>query len=220
MTQSSTIKISIVDDHPLVIDGLTLVLNNIDEFEIIATYNRAEDVLSSIDKNYPDVLLLDIELPDSTGTELARKLIKAYPELKILVLSGLSFHDVIRDMIKIGCKGYILKAGTNRQLLTEAIHAAHKGTLYIDPSIRDEFYHASIVAEKKMQKLAPKLSSREKEVLELVLLEMDNHQIAEQLCLSLRTIENHRYNILQKLNVKNTVGLVKAALNLGIGKSK
>ncbi len=212
------IKVSITDDHPLVIEGLEKVLATIEDIKVLATYNRGALLLSGIKHHLPDVLLLDVQLPDISGRELANRLLKAYPDLKILVLSGVEGHNVIHDMIKTGCLGYILKSGTSRELLNTAIHEVHKGNLFIDPTVSKELFHEMLTGKRKKEQIANKITEREKEILELVLKEMDNQEIADELCLSIRTVENHRYNVLQKLDVKNTVGLVKAAIDMGLGK--
>ncbi len=216
--KETLIKVSITDDHPLVLEGIEKVLATIADIKVIATYNRGTQLLNDIKLNRPDVLLLDLQLPDISGRELSKKLLKAYPDLKILILSGVEGHNVIHDMTRLGCKGYLLKSGTNRDLLNEALHEVYKGNLFLDPSVKQELFHEMLTGKRKRDQIAGKITEREREILELILQEMDNQEIAEELSLSIRTVENHRYNLLQKLDVKNTVGLVKAAIDLGIGR--
>lgn len=220
MTTVTPIKVAIADDHLVVIEGLQKALATIDDIVITDCYQRGHALLHDISSNMPDVLLLDVQLPDIRGKELAMKLLKQYPNLKILVLSGVEAHSYIQDMIEAGCLGYLLKGTADRDMLHKGIHEVYRGNLYIDPSIREELFREMLAGKRKKQQMTEKITEREKEVLEFILKEMDNQEIADELNISIRTVENHRYNLSQKLNVKNIVGLVKAAMDMGLGTPK
>ncbi len=210
------IKVVIVDDHRMVIEGLERVLLTLPDIEIIGTYTRAQDLLESLSHATPDVLLLDVQLPDQPGEELAKLLAKEYPQIRILVLSGVESNYYIQEMIQNGCYGYIFKSTTDRELLHKAILTVEREELFLDPSIRSDMLQNILRNKRKKGNIKPKLTGREKEVLELIVKEYNNQKIAQKLCVSLRTVENHRYHLFQKLDVNNVVSLVKVALQLGL----
>ncbi len=210
------IKVIIADDHYMVIEGLENVLKSVEGIEVIATYNRAMALLKGLQQLKPDVLLLDVQLPDKMGHEIAKDIVKMYPDIRILVLSGIESHYYIHDMIKQGCSGYLLKSSADKQLLVTAIRSVYAGETFLDPSVKDELMMDILKGKKMKNNRLPKLTEREKEVLKLIVKEYSNAEVAEELCISQRTAENHRYHLLQKLDVKNTVGLVKACLQMGL----
>lgn len=214
--QQQMIKVALIDDHHMVIEGLGKVIDKLKDIEIIATYTRADALLQGLKKDIPDVLLLDVQLPDMTGLELAKILAKDYPQVRILVLSGVESNYYIQDMIKQGCLGYIFKSTADSHLLQEAIYSVYREELFLDPSVRNELLQEMLLSKRKKKSLEPKLTEREKAVLELIVKEYDNHEIAKKLFISLRTVENHRYHLFQKLEVKSAVGLVKVALQMGL----
>lgn len=209
------IKIAIADDHPLVIDGLQNAIGPYPEFEIIGTYNNGNALLASLQQKQPDVLLLDIQMPGKTGSELVPIVAQKYPDIKILILSGMESSTFVKSMLKQGCMGYILKNTTNQNILIEAINKVYQGQIFVDASLKEEFLFRILKEKKKEEAATPLLTRREKEILQLIVSEYSNQEIADKLYLSLRTVENHRYNLLQKLNAKNTVGLVKIAMQMG-----
>jgi DNA-binding NarL/FixJ family response regulator len=156
------------------------------------------------------------QLPDKMGYEISETLGRSYPQMRILVLSGIDSDYFIQTMIRQGCRGYLLKGNTDSAMLTSAIRAVHEGELFIDPSVKEQLLANMLHSRRKATQTFARLTEREKEVLQLVIEEYRNTEIAERLNISLRTVENHKYNLQQKLNAKNTVGLVKAALHMGI----
>jgi DNA-binding NarL/FixJ family response regulator len=209
------IKIVIADDHPLVIDGLQNAIKPYAEFEIMGTYCNGNSLLAALVQKQPDVLLLDIQMPGKTGSELVPVIARTYPDVKILILSGMESSTFVKSMLQQGCMGYILKNTTNQNTLIEAINRVYSGHIFVDASLKEEFLFRVLKEKRKKESTAPQLTRREKEVLQLVVGEYSNQEIADKLFLSLRTVENHRYNLLQKLNAKNTVGLVKMAIRIG-----
>lgn len=195
-------------------------MHTIKGVKLISAYTKAAELIIGLHQKQPDILLLDVQLPDMKGRDLAIKLLKEYPSLKIVILSGVDSIAYIQNMIKLGCAGYILKSNADRDLLQQSIHEVIKGNLFVDPSIKEELFREMLSNKRKTQNVESKITEREMEVLQLILEEMDNQQIADKLCISIRTVENHRYNLLQKLDVKNTVGLVKIDMELGLQKTK
>jgi len=210
-----TIKISITDDHPLVISGIKNMLSQYAYIEIIGAYKNGTDLLEDLKKNVPDILLLDIQMPGKTGDEIAGIIQKKYPQVRIIALTGFDTPFYVRSMMQNGCKGYLLK-NTDQKTLLKAIDAVYKGEEYIDEGLKEELLNNFLKLKKQKTSTSPILTRREKEVLKLIVNEHTSREIAEQLFLSVRTVEKYRLQLLQKLKVKNTAGLVKIALELNL----
>lgn len=209
------ITVAITDDHPLAIEGLQNMLRAADDIVVKGTYHTALDLLEGLKNNQPDVLLLDILLPDQKGTELAAQLKKLYPAIRIIAITSLDAPIYVRTMIRQGCKGYILK-NTDKRSLIAAIEYVYKGGEYIEPSLKEKMLYNVLHQKKQGTGRSPDLTSREKEILQLIVAELTSQQIADRLFLSLRTVETHRFNLQKKLQVNNNIALVKAALQLGL----
>ncbi len=208
------IRIAVADDHPMIIDGIRNMLYYYKHIEIIATYNTGRDLLEGLKKEQPDVLLLDIQMPDQSGNELARFISKNYPEVRLLVLTSMEGTFYFKDMLKNGCKGYILKSASKERLLN-AIEEVYDGREYLEPKLRDQLLLNVLKVKSNYALLSP-LTRREKEILELIATGLTSSEISERLVLSQRTVENHRFSLMQKLNVKNTAGLLKVAMEIGL----
>ena len=208
------IKVAICDDHTMVLRGIETMLEDSDTIITTATYNLGKQLLAEIDNNLPNVLLLDINLPDSNGIELCRELIKKHPQLLIIGLSNYSETGFIKNMLRNGAKGYLLK-NTDKQELILAITTVHKGGTYLPRNIQDILLNESIGNPSQIT-FIPKLTRRETEVLHLIAKEHTNQEIAELLFISTKTVESHRNNLIQKLGVRNTAGLIRVALEKGL----
>lgn len=213
------INITIVDDHPIVVSGLKNMLAPFPHIRVISDYTSGPALLEGLKMNQPDVLLLDILMPEMEGTEVARVVKTRYPDIRILAITSLNAPVHIKNMMRSGCTGYLLK-NTDQQVLVAAIETVFMGEEYIEPALKEQLLQ-NILNYKTKTGLAtasptPVLTRREKEILQLILQEYSNPQIAEKLFISIRTVENHRFNLQQKLNVKNTIGLMKAAIQMGL----
>jgi len=208
-----SIKIAITDDHPLIIKGLMDVINANPHFELCGVYTSGADLLNGLSHQVPDVLLLDIQLPDKMGNELSRIVNKQYPKIAILALTNMDTIYYLKEMLQHGCMGYLTKH-TDEAILTQAIMQVYNGEQFIENGLKEQL--ADSILQKRNQLKSPQLTQREKEILQLIAREYTNQQIADKLFLALRTVENHRLNISQKLNCKNTVGLIKTALRMGL----
>jgi DNA-binding NarL/FixJ family response regulator len=154
-----------------------------------------------------------MQLPDLQGPELAQKVLQQYPKIKIIILSSQDVIIQVKKMLRIGCMGYLLKDADD-SVIAEAIDTVYKGGRYLSPRLNHELIEDSFKGNRKQQNVL--LSRREKEVLKLIVDEYTNQEIADQLFLSMHTVENHRISLLHKLNVKNTAGLVRVALENGL----
>lgn len=213
------IHIAIADDHPMVISGLVALLQPYPHVLVTTTHNNAAQLLEGLDYYRPDVLLLDILLPDRSGKELVPELKDRYPDMKILVLTSLDAPSMVTTMIRRGCTGYLLK-GAEPETLLEAIESVALGKEYIDVSLKEQLMQNMLHFRQSARSkgIVPELTQREKEVLGLIAAEYTTREIAEKLFISYHTAENHRNNLIQKLDVKNTVGLIRVAIQLGLVK--
>lgn len=209
------IKVAITDDHPLAVAGLQNMLASCSHIFVQNTYYNGADLLRGLETTQPDVLLLDVILPDIKGSELAAMIHSRYPAIKILAITSLDAPVHVKAMLRNGCTGYLLK-NTDVQTLIHAIEEVNEGREYIEPSIKEQMLQNVLHFRKNTNIKKPTLTRRETEILHLIIEENTNQEIADKLFLSLRTIENHRFSLFQKLDVKNTVGLVKVAIQLGL----
>ncbi len=210
------VKVIITDDHPLVAKGIQQLLKPYKHIKVVQTFRNGQALLNGLKKGVPDVLLLDYQLPDYTANELVAIILKDYPELRVLILSSTESSFYVKSMMQSGCMGYLLKSTTDDTMLIKAIDTVYEGQIFLDPELKENILMGLFKHKQPANLTRPSLTIREKEILQLIVDEYRNQEIADKLFLSLRTIEAHRYNLLQKLNVKNTVGLVKMAIQMGL----
>ncbi len=205
-----TIKIAITDDHIMILKGISSMLKDTKEIEVIALYENARKTLEMIKKDQPDVLLLDINLPDINGIDLSKILLKKQSGLKIIALTNFEDITYVKRMLKNGIHGYLLK-NTDKLELIKALKTVLSGKIYIQPDIEKRLI---LQQNKKTLKngLLPKLTRRELEVLRAISEELTTQEIAEKLFISAKTVETHRMNIMSKLGAKNSVGMIKIAI--------
>ncbi len=208
------IKVTVTDDHPVVLEGLQRILADAEDIELTDVCHNGEDLLLSLKKHQPDVLLLDIQMPGKRGDELARYITQTYPGISILALTNLDETFHVENMLMNGAQGYLLK-NSDRHVLVDAIKTVYANRQFIDPELKDQMLQDMMDARSKAASI-PKLTHREQEVLELIASEYTSPEIAEKLFISYRTVENHRLNLLFKLEVKNTAGLVRKAFQMGL----
>jgi DNA-binding NarL/FixJ family response regulator len=207
------IKVAITDDHPIVANGLKKILAEHPNLEVVGVYATGKAMMNEIDGALPDVLLLDMNMPDLQGPDLARQLLKKHPEVKIIVLSSSDITVQVKKMLQIGCKGYLLKDSDDATIV-QAIETVYNGGEFLSPALQQQLVND--LFKSKSQKSNTMLTRREKEVLQLITQEFTNQEIADKLFISLHTVDNHRSSLLQKLDVKNTAGLVKKAIENGL----
>lgn len=203
-------KIAITDDHVMVLKGIESMLENTNEIEVIATYSNAQETIEGIEKKAPDVLLLDINLPDINGIDLSKQLLKKHPELKIIALTNFEDISFVKRMLKNGVHGYLLK-NTDKIELVTALKTVLAGELYVQKQLNKRLLNQS-AAKTFDNGLNIKLTRREHDVLVAISEELTTQQISEKLFISPKTVETHRMNIMSKLGAKNSVGIIKIAL--------
>ncbi len=209
------ISIAIVDDHPLAINGLSNMLAKAKKSILVQnTYLNGKALLDGLKTQVPDVLLMDLQLPDIGGEQLAEIITQSWPAIQIIVITSLDAPIHIRTMMRKGCKGYLLK-NVDLKTLTHAIEQVHEGQEFIQPELKEQMVQHMLQVRKNIPTL-PTLTRREQEILQLISEELTNAEIADKLHVSLRTVEKHRFTLMQKLDSKNTAGLVKVGLKLGL----
>jgi DNA-binding NarL/FixJ family response regulator len=210
-----TVNIVIADDHQIVIDGLQFLLSTEKHLNIVYTANNTNNVLNYLeDHKEVQLIITDINMPTISGIELCRKIKETYADIKVLILSMYSSKEVVREAILAEADGYMLKNGGKEKLL-EAIHrVTNDGTYYSEEII--PIIYGQIQKDKKISESLIQLSEREKEILILIAKEFSSEQIAEKLFISIKTVGNHRQNILSKCDCKSSVGLVKYAIKAGL----
>ncbi len=214
------INVFIIDDHKILIDSFTDYFKHVKDIEIIGhalSGCEAIEVLHPNElKTQPDVVLQDVGLTDMNGIECAEVLLKNNPSLKIIGFSSYMEPSIVRKMIRKGAKGYISKA-TDIDQLEEGIRAVHAGHKFLGRQIKDILDDATAgIKPKKNFAIIPDLTDRELEVLKEIAAEKNTKEIGDALFISANTVETHRKNLILKFNVKNSVGLVRKAMELGL----
>lgn len=208
------IKVSITEDHPLTAKGITETLSIYPFIQVLACYATGKELLEGLDQLAPDVLLLDIQLPDITGDRLVPLIRERFPSVRILVLSNFDSPIYISKMIAHDVAGYLLKT-TDETRLIEAIVSVYNGQQFLEDHIREKLDQLS-VKRKRSQGQKTELTPKEKEVLQLIVEGHGSAAIADKLFLSLHTVNNYRNNLLLKLDAKNMADLAAKALKEGL----
>lgn len=200
------IKVFIIDDHQMIIEGIHSLLQGEVEIEWMGSARLPEELMTFLKKAQPDVLLMDINLPQKSGLDLCKEVNEKYPAINIIGLSTSDQASVIRKMKENGAAGYLLKDASKQEIIN-ALREVNKGKGYMS------FSAAEILKKKAPNDRLPVLTKREKEVLELIAEGLTNQEIATRLFLNSTTIDSHRKNMLTKFNAKNTAALIKIAVS-------
>ncbi|MDX1640306.1 MAG: response regulator transcription factor [Balneolaceae bacterium] len=207
----SDIKIALVDDHKIVRDGIKTMLESQQDIEVVSEASNGKEFLEKVDKHLVDLVIMDINMPEMDGITATKELKENHPHVKVLALTMSNDDLHIRQMIQAGASGYIMKSA-GRKELRNAIDTIMSGKHYFS----DEATHSIMmdIVKGKGKSTSPEtvhITDRELEILELIVQEYTNQEIAEKLFISSRTVDAHRRNLLQKTGARNTAGLVKYA---------
>ncbi|TVQ89803.1 MAG: DNA-binding response regulator [Bacteroidetes bacterium] len=208
------IKIAVTDDHPLMAEGIRNVLNGNDKIRLMASWRLAQETLEDETLQQIDVLFLDINLPDMNGIELCKILLEKYNQLRIIAITSHQESWFLKNMMKAGAKGFLLKSASPDDII-EAIISVCRGKEYIQQEMKDLLLNESL-NQNQANNLIPKLTRREKEILQLIAEEYTTQEMADKLFVSAKTVETHRQNLTLKFGVKNSVGLVRMAMEMGL----
>jgi two-component system, NarL family, response regulator NreC len=208
-----SVRVLIVDDHAVFRAGLKLLIDAEDDLEAVGEAGNARDAIFQARALEPDVVLLDLVMPDQSGLEAMPTLLHERPEMKVLILSMQDDPHYIREAFAAGASGYILKEAADTEVVA-AIRQVAEGSSYVHPAVGAKLVAAE-TAEARRAREDP-LSDREREVLRLLALGHTNQEIAAQLYISVRTAETHRAHIMQKLRLSSRAELVRDALEQGV----
>src|SRR5438128_6605239 len=212
------ITVLLADDHIVVRQGLRALLIAEEDIEIVGEADNGRQAVQLVKKFLPDVVVMDIAMPVLNGLEATRQITRAVPSTKVLVLSSYSDDEYVQQLTEAGAAGYLVKQTAANDLL-KAIREAYRGNAYFSPAIakrlRDQCREA-FVSGQPVRKRSDYLTTREAEVLQLIAEGRANKQIAAELCISIKTVEKHRQQVMNKLNIHDVAGLTRHAISKGI----
>jgi len=205
-------NVLLVDDHQMFLDGLEFILSKEPTLSIVAEANNGKNALPLIDNMHIDLVITDISMPEMNGIALTKHIKEKYPHIKVLVLSMHNEKSIITQIMQSEADGYVLKNCRKQELLQSIRTVLDNGTYYckeVANLIRENY--KTIIGQEKIQ-----LTTREKEILQLIIQEYSSQEIAEKLHISKRTVDTHRINIMEKTNSRTLVGLIKFSIQHGI----
>jgi len=203
---SNVIKLAVVDDHPIVIQGIVSLINNLENMHVVGSFQSGSALISFLNNHEIDIILLDIMLPDGNGIELCAQVKKLSPKTVVIAISNHTERSIIMQILQNGASGYILKNASVEEL-KNGIETALRGELAFSREVIE------IIAKPSVNDLKgrPKFTKREKQILQLIAQGKTTAGIADELFLSPLTVETHRRNMMQKLDVKNSIELINIA---------
>jgi DNA-binding NarL/FixJ family response regulator len=212
------IKVFLADDHTILRHGLRALLLSEPDIEVVGEAENGRQTVQMVNQLQPDVVVMDIGMPQLNGLEATRQIIKECISTKVLILSNYSDDEYVHQLTEAGAAGYLVKQ-TATQDLIKAIHETYKGNAFFSPSISRRLldcYREAYMKGKAPKRRGEQLTSREFEVLQLVAEGKVNKQIAADLCISVKTVEKHRQQVMDKLNIHDVAGLTRYAIAQGI----
>jgi len=208
-------RILIADDHAIVRTGLRTLLTGEPEFELVGEASGGYEAIEQVHAARPDILLLDLSMPDLDGIAVTKALKPEFPELRILILTIHEDDALVREAIKAGAAGYILKRAAESELVS-AINVLLRGDMYVDPALLRPLVGEGEGQDEDKRELIETLTPRELDVLGLIVLGYTNRQIGEELSISIRTVEGHRANLSEKIGAQSRADLVRYAREIGL----
>lgn len=211
------IRILLADDHAIVREGLRQLLDSQDDMLVVGEAEDAQGLLEASRACNPHVILVDIAMPGMSGLEVIPQLKESLPDSRVVIFTMYNKRSFVRQAIAAGALGYVLKASPSADLLM-AIRAAHGGEYYLSPKVRANVVETFIKTSQgtPVTESYDLLSSREQQVFRLMVEGHNTKEIADMLCVSPKTVEKHRANLMNKLGIYDLVGLVKYAISIGI----
>ncbi len=210
-----TTQIAVIDDHTLIADAVKGIIESKEGYQFYGGFGNSYDFEQYVAAgNHPHVLLLDINLQKEDGIGLCKKYTQRYSGMRIIMITGLTQPAIVKNAMRTGASGFMLKNITKEDML-QGIATVLNGDKYVHQEIQ-QLIIADALYQHKGSDYIPKITRREKEVLQLIIKEMTTQEIAESLFISINTVETHRASLLQKTGSKNIAGLVKAAIEKGL----
>lgn len=206
----SNLSVIIIEDHSIIVEGLSSILSHAEGLSFDGSFYNAKDALAFLRDHKVDIILLDIGLPDISGIELCSILKRQFKDIRIIAITNHTEKSVITEMLASGADGYLLK-NSSKQLLIEAIFQVSKKQFIMPAELQRILFSPTIETSD-----VPRLTAREKEILQLVSQGITTSSIASKLFVSIQTVETHRRNLMQKLKVSNSPSLIRRATELGL----
>lgn len=210
----SKIRLAIIDDHQVVINGLKSMLADDKDLQVEHTAQSSEELLQYLQSTVPDVLLMDMQMPGLSGVDLGKNILRQYPQIRIIAFSSFDDSSLVKQILRAGAMGYVLK-NADLQTITKAIHQVMKGEQFVDETIQKILLQETLSGQRRSVYEVP-ITKREKEILKLIAEGLSSQEIAGKLFISVRTVETHRQNLNQKLDIRNTAGLIREAIRRGL----
>lgn len=209
----------IVDDHPLFREGVKTLIEHTSHFTVVGEAGNGEEAVAMAKALKPDLVLLDLSLPDQSGVEVSRQIRTLLPNTRVIIVSMHSKVDLVTQAFRAGATGYVVKESASEKLV-EGLEAVSKGDYFLDASLSQKVVSKLVESPAKTSKSVDtryeSLTSREQQVLRLLVEGLSAKKIAEKLFISPKTVENHRTNIMNKLDIHSTMELVRYAAKLGL----
>jgi two-component system, NarL family, response regulator NreC len=209
------IRILLADDHAMLRDGVRMVLEAHPGFEVVGTADNGRDAVRLVEELRPDIAVLDVAMPDLNGLDATRAIRECCPETEVVVLSMHEGEEYLREALRAGAAGYVLKRAAAKELVG-AIHAVRRGESYLDPALTRTLISDYVRQVERGDETPDSLTDRELEVLTLVAEGLTNRQIALKLNISIKTVQTHRANLMDKLNLHDRTELVRYAIRRGL----
>ena len=213
------IRILIADDHPLIAEGIKNTFIDDDDFNVVSVVSNGLEALDFIKENIVDIALLDINMPEMDGIDCAKNILSNHKDVKVAILSMYQEASIIKNLMDLGVKGYMLKTIPKEELLF-AIRKIYQGDDYFNADVTKALLSdkttTNTLSFKQKSPLVAQLTSREKEIIKYLTQGLTNVQIGEQLFISPRTVDTHRTNIMKKIEVHNVASLIRFAFQNGL----
>jgi DNA-binding NarL/FixJ family response regulator len=211
------LRIVITEDHTILREGLRALLTTDPDFKVVGEARDGREAVRCVEKLGPDLMLMDLSMPRMSGMDAIREIKKRYPETKVIALTVHKTEEYLLTTLKAGADGYILKDATLKEL-TMAIHNVMEGRPYLSPGVSEKVIEGYLEGKDSRRSLSSweTLSLREREVLKLIAEGYKNKEIADDLCISLKTVEKHRANLMKKLDLHNAAALTVYAVEKGL----
>lgn len=209
------IKVLLADDHQIMLDGLKAILSKDKSLDVVGTASHGLEVLEFLKKDPVDVLLLDLQMPVMDGLETTMHVKKSYPDVKVIMLTTNDEGSIITSLFKVGATGYLLK-NASKEYLIQGIKDAFEGKKVLSSHLTEKMIDSLSEMPKLKEGEIPKITKREIEVVKLIAQELTTQEIADTLFVSTNTVATHKRNLFVKMDVKNSVGMVKKAVDWGL----
>ena len=209
-----SVSVLLVDDQSIILDGIESILDREPGLHVVGRATNGRDAVERALELKPDLVLMDINMPGMDGVEATRRLLKTSPACRVVVLSSYGHKEFVLELLDVGASGYLLKT-THKAELLEALHTVAQGKRFVAKELRALIDMGDRFKDRRGEEGYGSLSKREVQIVRLILQECTSQEIAEALFISVPTVETHRRNIMHKLDVRNTAGLVKYAMQRG-----